>query len=134
MRIKICVEGIETERMRDFLKQYPIAMLQGYLFSKPVEINELKRLDLELPRAARGRTMSIQSQKVLDILWNEAAVEISHGADGDHVSVEEIIAKARAHFEKKYMERVESIRIFVDPEDRKVFYVINGEIHDHTGY
>ncbi len=134
MRIKICVEGIESERMRDYLKQYPIAMFQGYLFSKPVLIDELKKLDLEMPRASRGRTMSIQSQKVLDILWNEAAVEISHGADGFHVSVEDIIAKARAHFEKKYMERVENIRLFVDPEDRKVFYVVNGEIHDHIGY
>ena len=134
MRIKICVEGVETERMREFLKRYPIAMLQGYLFSKPVTIDELKKLDLEVPRTVRGRTMSIQSQKVLDILWNEATVEISHGLSGDHVSVEQIIAKARAHFEKKYMERVESIRIFVDPDDRKVFYVVNGEIHDHTGY
>ena len=134
MRIKVCVEGVENELLRDFLAGYPVTMFQGYLYSKPVVIEELRKMDLELPKGTRGHMISMQSQKVLDVLWGEATVEISHGAGGYNVSMDEIVAKARKHFESKYLERVENIRIFVDPEERKVFYVVNGEIHDHTGY
>jgi len=31
-----CIEGIETEGMRDILKKYPVSSFQGYLYSKPL--------------------------------------------------------------------------------------------------
>ena len=31
-----CVEGIETEAMRDIIRRYPVASFQGYLYSKPL--------------------------------------------------------------------------------------------------
>lgn len=36
----VCVEGVETEEMRDFLRSYPVSSLQGYYYSKPVPIDE----------------------------------------------------------------------------------------------
>ena len=38
---EVCVEGVETTQMRDFLRQYRISCFQGYLYSKPVPIEEL---------------------------------------------------------------------------------------------
>lgn len=36
MNLDICVEGVETEEMKQFLKRYKIRNHQGYLYSKPV--------------------------------------------------------------------------------------------------
>ncbi|HAG70164.1 MAG TPA: diguanylate cyclase [Lachnospiraceae bacterium] len=38
---RVCVEGIETAGMRDILRQYGIHSLQGYYYSRPIEIEEL---------------------------------------------------------------------------------------------
>ncbi len=38
---KVCVEGIETEGMRDILRGYKIRSFQGYFYSRPVAIEEL---------------------------------------------------------------------------------------------
>ena len=35
----VCVEGVETEGMRDILQYYPVSTFQGYLYSKPMDIN-----------------------------------------------------------------------------------------------
>ncbi len=35
-----CVEGIETESMRDAVKQYSVSSMQGYFYSKPVVFEE----------------------------------------------------------------------------------------------
>ena len=38
---ELCVEGVETAGMRDFLRQYPnVASFQGYYYSKPIEMDE----------------------------------------------------------------------------------------------
>ncbi len=36
LRIQTCIEGIETDLMRDFLLKYPASYHQGYLYSRPV--------------------------------------------------------------------------------------------------
>jgi len=36
----VCVEGIETAKMRDILKEYDIRSFQGYFYSKPIELEE----------------------------------------------------------------------------------------------
>ena len=36
----VCVEGVESKEMRDFLRHYPVSSLQGYFYSKPVPIDE----------------------------------------------------------------------------------------------
>ena len=37
---EVCVEGVETAEMRDFLRKYHIGSLQGYYYSKPVPFEE----------------------------------------------------------------------------------------------
>jgi len=37
---KVCVEGIETEGMRDILQQYHIQSFQGYYYGKPLELRD----------------------------------------------------------------------------------------------
>ncbi|MCR5718077.1 MAG: EAL domain-containing protein [Oscillospiraceae bacterium] len=40
-RTEICVEGVETAEMRDFLRQYQnVSSLQGYYYSKPIPMDE----------------------------------------------------------------------------------------------
>lgn len=40
MEIDVCVEGVETEEMKEFLKRYRIRAHQGYYYSKPVRIEK----------------------------------------------------------------------------------------------
>jgi FOG: EAL domain len=37
---KVCVEGIETEGMRDILKHYHVESFQGYYYAKPLMIDD----------------------------------------------------------------------------------------------
>ncbi|MCR5649750.1 MAG: EAL domain-containing protein [Lachnospiraceae bacterium] len=38
---KVCVEGVETDAMRKYLKEnFSVSFFQGYLYSKPIELNE----------------------------------------------------------------------------------------------
>ncbi|MDE6730506.1 MAG: GGDEF and EAL domain-containing protein [Oscillospiraceae bacterium] len=37
---EVCVEGVETAEMRDFLKRYEISSLQGYFYSKPITVDQ----------------------------------------------------------------------------------------------
>jgi len=37
---EVCAEGIETEGMRNELRELDVTSLQGYFYSKPIEINE----------------------------------------------------------------------------------------------
>ena len=37
---EVCVEGVETAEMRDFLKKYHVGSLQGYYYSKPIPMDE----------------------------------------------------------------------------------------------
>ena len=38
---EVCVEGVETESMRDFLRHFLINSFQGYLYSKPITKEEI---------------------------------------------------------------------------------------------
>ena len=42
----VCAEGIETIGMRDYLRQYSVNTLQGYLYSKPVTFEALLQSNL----------------------------------------------------------------------------------------
>ncbi|MCF7989840.1 MAG: EAL domain-containing protein [Thiohalocapsa sp.] len=42
LRIKVIAEGVETEQQRDFLAQNGCDAYQGYLFAKPMNIDELE--------------------------------------------------------------------------------------------
>ena len=44
MRLKLVAEGVETHDQYQFLKRYGANVIQGFLFSKPVPIEELKPL------------------------------------------------------------------------------------------
>jgi len=40
----VCVEGIENEQLRDFMRQYDAHSHQGYLYSRPIPMEEFKQL------------------------------------------------------------------------------------------
>jgi EAL domain-containing protein (putative c-di-GMP-specific phosphodiesterase class I) len=42
--INVCMEGIETEQLRDYVKKYDVGTHQGYYYSKPIQINRFKAL------------------------------------------------------------------------------------------
>lgn len=44
-KAEICVEGIETANMRDFLRHYDITSFQGYYYSKPITAEEFIKKD-----------------------------------------------------------------------------------------
>ena len=37
---EVCVEGVETAQMRDFLRRYGVNSLQGYFYSKPIPMEQ----------------------------------------------------------------------------------------------
>jgi diguanylate cyclase (GGDEF)-like protein/PAS domain S-box-containing protein len=44
LNMKVVAEGVETEQQLDFLKDHECDLIQGYLFSRPVEVGEFSRL------------------------------------------------------------------------------------------
>jgi len=44
LRLKLVAEGVETREQYHFLRNHGASVIQGYLFSKPVPLNELKPL------------------------------------------------------------------------------------------
>jgi EAL domain-containing protein (putative c-di-GMP-specific phosphodiesterase class I) len=42
--ISVCMEGIETEQLRDYVRKYDVDTLQGYYYSRPVEIEAFRAL------------------------------------------------------------------------------------------
>ena len=46
MRIQVCIEGVESERRKNFLKKFPVSAYQGYYYSEPVRIDEFLKLPL----------------------------------------------------------------------------------------
>ncbi len=55
--LEVIAEGVETEEQRDFLKQHGCHAYQGYLFGRPLPIEELPQLlaGQGFPPAGRGR-------------------------------------------------------------------------------
>jgi len=43
----ICIEGVESEEIQQFLRRYPVSYLQGYFYSKPVPIKEFEKIKLD---------------------------------------------------------------------------------------
>lgn len=39
-----CLEGVETEKLQNYLRLYQATWFQGYFFSKPVEIGKLREM------------------------------------------------------------------------------------------
>lgn len=44
-----CLEGVETEELQDYLRNYQATLFQGYYYSKPVEIKKLRELVQTMP-------------------------------------------------------------------------------------
>ena len=38
---KVCVEGIETEGMKDILQRFHVESFQGYYYAKPLMLNKI---------------------------------------------------------------------------------------------
>lgn len=57
----ICIEGIENEELQAFLQRYPVTYFQGYLYSKPVPIEEFRRLHFD-NQTGLGPILSEQDQ------------------------------------------------------------------------
>ena len=46
MNIRVAIEGVETEATKNFLKKFPASTYQGFYYSEPVRLSELKELPL----------------------------------------------------------------------------------------
>lgn len=46
MRIQVCIEGVENERRKNFLRKFPVSAYQGYYYSEPVRIDEFLQLPI----------------------------------------------------------------------------------------
>ena len=44
LNMEVIAEGVETEAQRTFLEQHDCQLFQGYLFSKPVPIEQFELL------------------------------------------------------------------------------------------
>jgi EAL domain-containing protein (putative c-di-GMP-specific phosphodiesterase class I) len=44
LNMEVIAEGVETQAQRDFLYEHGCHMYQGYLFSKPVPLDEFEAL------------------------------------------------------------------------------------------
>ncbi len=50
LSLQVCAEGIENEAQWEYLSEHGCDSVQGYLFSKPVPLNELMKVPLSFPR------------------------------------------------------------------------------------
>lgn len=62
----ICIEGVETEELKDFLRHYPATYFQGYLYSKPVPIEEFKNLRFERLAPDMSKRKTIEEMKTIN--------------------------------------------------------------------
>lgn len=46
LNVEVCVEGIENERLKDYMMNYPSQGYQGYFYSRPVSKEEFMNLEL----------------------------------------------------------------------------------------
>ena len=46
MNIEVCIEGVETESAKNYLKKYPVSVFQGFYYSEPVRLQDLKKLPM----------------------------------------------------------------------------------------
>ena len=42
--MQVCVEGVENEQLRDFIRQYGAHSHQGYLYSRPIRMEQFMEL------------------------------------------------------------------------------------------
>ena len=46
LNIDVCVEGIETEKLKDYMLNYPSKAYQGYFYSRPIPKENFMELEL----------------------------------------------------------------------------------------
>lgn len=44
LEVPVCVEGIENERLESYMNHYPASSYQGYLYSRPIKIEQFTKL------------------------------------------------------------------------------------------
>ena len=71
----ICIEGVENEEMQRFLERYPVSYFQGYLYSKPVPIDEFKQLKFDSSSQGRLSEMSDNEKMQLDERTNDIIIQ-----------------------------------------------------------
>uniref|UniRef100_UPI003562E016 EAL domain-containing protein n=1 Tax=Pontibacterium sp. TaxID=2036026 RepID=UPI003562E016 len=59
LNLKVVAEGVETDEQYKFIKHYNCDLVQGYLFSKPVPLNELALMINAQVADSCGRTASV---------------------------------------------------------------------------
>ena len=53
MDIQVAVEGVENERIRNILQNYPTTSYQGYYYSEAVRLEDLQKLPLFRSKKAK---------------------------------------------------------------------------------
>ena len=59
LRIKVIAEGVETTEQLEFLKQRQVEFVQGYLFYKPLTLNHLQKIYIEIKRLNDENKLSL---------------------------------------------------------------------------
>lgn len=90
----ICIEGVENEELQAFLQRYPVTYFQGYLYSKPVPIEEFKRLHFDKlqglgPQVSQADQIALNEQ--MDNVIIRAAKHLHQGK-----SLDDAVAKVMA--------------------------------------
>ncbi len=62
----ICIEGVETKELMDFLRHFPATYFQGYLYSKPVPIEEFRKLHFNKLDKEQGKCRTMEEMKVIN--------------------------------------------------------------------
>jgi EAL domain-containing protein (putative c-di-GMP-specific phosphodiesterase class I) len=63
--ISVIAEGVETEEQLNFLKENGCMVYQGYLFSKPVPVDEFEQKVMTF--SARPKTMNFRLPDLLEL-------------------------------------------------------------------
>ena len=59
LKLKVVAEGVETEKQKSFLTENKCDQMQGYLYSKPLEIDELIKLFKQEGMSSRPSHLTI---------------------------------------------------------------------------
>lgn len=59
LRVSTVAEGVETAQQADFLRSSPCDLLQGYVFSRPLPVEEFEKLAFPAPRDAAEETIKV---------------------------------------------------------------------------
>ena len=62
----ICIEGVENAELKEFLRHYPATYFQGYLYSKPVPIEEFRKLHFKKTDRDQGKCRTMEEMKTIN--------------------------------------------------------------------